>query len=1017
MPTQITAANHGDSLQGSPEKRITYAPDGTLWALIVIQGSPGTAKFFRSTNGGTTWTYAGGSDISLLQSSAVPSFVIDADGYAHVSWCAWAADPQTIKYARGTPKSGGGWSWVTSTVSPAAGRLNVDTDIIAFRNGTGWVVWIAYVITSGGERVARLNVSATGAVSVAATASGPASGFLPNQVGSLEFVSTGDGLTPAAAPHVYLTTSQQAQSGALYVSKAVYSGGNWTWAAPLTLAASARVDNTTMCSVHDGNVLMVAWSANSPTINVSEVSDSGTITVRNPPAAPGGTGNVAGLSLSVDKATGNIYLAYYDVTDGDIRWSMFSRGPNTWSAWAISVSQTPPGGGEDGKVQLVRHPPRDSVDMIFGTGSGSSRTIQYQQLAALTRAPSAPTLVVPASGALADLAAGAVFAWNYNRISAGDTQQAWAFRRTLGSTVDYWNAATQAFQSGIVYNTSATTLPSQVAFPAGKWTNGNTYSWSVSTKSSTGANSAFAGDRTVVATAAPVVQVDAPNGIAYGESTPLVTWTYTGLDAQRDYQVAIFTEDVAAAGGFNPETASSVWRSGVVSSSIARSARVGVALSDSVAYRAYVKVTSTANVSSTWAWSQFLVSLNPPLGPIIELRDEIWYGTNVPRVRMDVLGQSNFLSADAGTGQAGWEAESNVSLAAQADDSPNQLLAGLKLTSLGGGLMVARTEPGTPPTAPYGQPQPLGPLSFPVKPGVTYTARAQFKTAGTIRAARVSIRWYDADDGTGALIREDNGDQVALATSTAYYTATATFTAPPTARLARMSLQVLGATGAGEIFYASRLAFAPGRSATWQQGGYSSTQTITVERSLDGGVTWETIIERLKTDLYQQAVARDRLMPFATDVKYRAYTVVDIGSFSRLSSQSSLVSTINLAPNVWAFRDPLDDDGEMNAYVIDYQRNDDESSSSHRPAGREYPVVDTEGPQAATGSFTVYVRPSDIDKAVSVLRRTVPMVVQSPRGEVFTARFIRRNYDVEALRARRMTVTWLEIAPYGTGSV
>jgi hypothetical protein len=1012
VATLITAANHGDSLQGSPEKRLCYGPDGTLWALIVVQGGPGTAKFFKSTNGGGTWAYAGSSDISLLQSSAVPSFFIDKDGYAHVSWCTWALDPQVIKYARGTPTTGGGWSWTSATVSPAAGRLNVDTDIIAFKNGTGWVTWIAYTVASTGDKVARLNVSATGAITVAATASGPAGGGLANQVGSLEFVSTGDGLTPAAVPHVYHTTAQQGAAGNIYVNKAVYSGGNWTWATPLSLAASVRVDNTTLCTVHDGTYLMVAYSGNSSAITVWEYDGTNTPTARNPPAAPGGTGNVLGLSLAVDPSTTNIYLAYYDATDGDIRYSVFTRATTTWSAWAIAVSQSPPTDGSDGKVQLVRHPPKDSVDMIFAQGGNTSWNIYYQQLVALTRTPTAPTLVSPASGALVDLAVGGTFKWTYNSVSSGDSQQAWAFRRTLGAVVDYWNNSTQAFQSGSVYNTSASTLPQQVVFPAGKWTDGNTYLWSVSTKSSTGANSAFATDRTVVATAAPVVIVTAPVGIAYGESTPLVTWSYTGLDAQRDYRVRIFTEAVAAGGGFDPAVSTSVWDSGVVTSSIARSARVGTPLADSTAYRAYVIATSSTSVSSAWAYSSFLVSISPPLGPLIQLRDEIWYGTNVPRVRMDILGQSNYLSQDQANGAAGWEADASVTVDVQPDDSASQLLAGIKMTSTGTGLLSARTVLGSPPVAPYGQAQPLGPLSFPVIPGVVYTAVAQFKAPSTIRAARLSIRWYDADDGTGALIQQDDGGQVAL-TTTAYYPAFATFTAPVGAKLARVVVSVLGSLGVGEIYYVSRMAFAPGRSTTWQQGGYATTQTIQVQRSLDGGATWVVVVDRLKTDLYQQAIARDRLMPYDTDVKYRAFTVVDIGASSALSSQSSLVSTINLAPELWSVRDPLDDDGEMIAYVTDYQRNDDEASSVHRPAGREYPVVDTEGPQAATGSMIIFVKQADIDTAVNVLRRTVPMIVQSPRGEVFTARFIRRNYDVKALRHRNMTVTWVEVADGG----
>ncbi len=1006
MATRITSGNHGDSLQGSPEKRLDVAPDGTLWAALVTQGGPGQVKFFRSMDGGSTWTYASGSDLSLRQSSAVPSFFIDADGYAHVSWITWNNDPQLVIYARGTPSGGGGWSWSQLTISPAVGRLGVDSDVIAFRSGAGWVAWIGWNTLGNGGHTSRVNVSATGTLTVGATLSDPPSGLGGYQPAAMEFAHTGDGRTPSPTPHILYTSFIQGTNGPIRLNRAVYSGGSWTWDTPVTGAASANILQTTLCQVYDGTRLMVAYAVSgSATILCFEwVPGAGSVTARNPPAAPGGTGEVLGLSLSADPETGDLYLAYYDATDGDIRWSKFTRGSTSWSAWAVAVTQSPPSDGSDGKVQLVRHPSRDSVDMIFAQGGGTTWDIYSQQLAALVRAPTAPTLLSPASGALADLAAGQTFTWAYNPVSPGDSQQGYYFRRTFSATTEYWNESTQAWVGSPVLNTSSSP---QAVFGSGKWTTGTTYTWSARTRSSTGADSPWASDRTVVATTAPVVVATAPEGIVYGDSTPLVGWTYTGVDAQRSYEVKVFTETAVATGGFDPSSSTPTWTSGVISSAIARTARVGLALADGVGYRVYVRATNAVSVTSAWSNISFVISIAPPDGPVVELREQIKYETGVPRVRLDAWAQSNFLSGAQAQGQGGWEVDANVTLAAQGDDPIGQLVKSLKMTSVAAGALAARTVPGSPPAPPYGQPTPAGPLSWPVVPGAAYTALAAFKTAAATRAARVLIRWYDADDGTGALIDTSVGEQIVTGT-TSYVQAHVTALAPPTARLARMVVEVLGATAGGEIFYVSGLSLAPGRGLTAQAGGYSTTQTLHVERSVDGGATWAVVVDRLKPDLYQRATIEDRLMPYRTDVKYRAQTVVDVGA-SSVASVASLISTIRVDANTWAVRDPADDLGEMNALVTGFEESDDEASSIHRPAGRLNPVVDTEGLQAATGYIHIFVKSADLKAARAVLRRTVPMVVQAPDGRVMTLRLVQRDYTVEAQRHRSVRVRYVEI--------
>jgi hypothetical protein len=169
------------------------------------------------------------------------------------------------------------------------------------------------------------------------------------------------------------------------------------------------------------------------------------------------------------------------------------------------------------------------------------------------------------------------------------------------------------------------------------------------------------------------------------------------------------------------------------------------------------------------------------------------------------------------------------------------------------------------------------------------------------------------------------------------------------------------------------------------------------------------VIDRIRPSLAQQAIASDRTMPFGVDVRYRAYTDVDPGLGAVFTSEVSPTATINVDAERWAIRDPSDDEGEIYAYVVGHKRSDDESSSVHRPAGREYPIVDTEGLQAAVGTLSIFVPVADINAAIAVLRRVVPMIVQGPTGMLFLARFIRRDYQVELQRHRIIDVDYVEV--------
>ncbi len=1001
MPTQITTAYHGDSLSGSSEKRLDIAPDGTLWLCVADSNR---ARFFSSTNGGASWAAAANSDLTYGrgQDTGTPSFFIDSEGYAHVTFVRWQQNPQTLLYGRGTPRTGGGWSWKTLVLSPAGGRMNVDSDVIAFRNGTGWVAWITWSYgSSGGSRVSRVDISASGALTLNSLVHGPASGDANWQFGALAFAS--DSKVPQASPHVFLVAASQATSSPVYAHRAQYSSGSWTWGTPIQLVAGVTIPETVMCCAHDGTRLIAAWSPNNSTVNVSQWDGvAGAATAINPPAL--GLGGVRGVSLSIDPATADIYLVAHEATDGDVFWTKYTRAGTSWSAWASLASRAP--NGQDGDVQLARNPTRDAVDLVFATGS-SPCTLWYQKVSGLTRAPAAPQLISPANGVRMDLAAGGTFSWKHSKTSPGDVQSAWQLRRNDGVTTEYWNDTTQAWVgTSTTYNA---TSAEQVTFPAAKWTNGTTYSWSVRTKAADGTASAFAADRTVISTAVPVVVVTAPSGIVYGTSTPVVSWTYTAANSQRDYEVRILDP---AAGSIDPnDPTPAVWSSGVVSSALARSITVTTPLPDPAGtYRAYVRATDTSGTPSAWAYATFSLSAVPQLGPSLSAEAYSPYWTGVPRIRLRVAGRVNCMAEAQAAGVTNWDSVTNATLAVQGEDSLNGRLAGFSITTTTSGTAEVRTSAGSPPEAPFGRPALSGPLDFPVVAGAKYTAMASMRrpTGTANRSARVSIEWYDDEDGTGALISTSVGVQGVI-TDAGYTQIYVHATAPAGAMLARVVLEVLATAAAAEVIYVARASFSPGMSLEWRPGGNSQRQTVRIERSADGGTTWEQIVDATRVDYWQRLIHEDRVAPFGIEVQYRAWTDVTDTSGRVSTSDTSLVAALVAEAETWTLRDPEDDTAEVMLYVTDYSRSEDDGAVVTYTAGSTYPVVDSEDVRIGGGSVKAYVKFAHIAATSSVLRRTVPLVLSSPRGEVLWIRVLGRGFDAIHPANRELTIDFAVI--------
>ncbi len=122
--------------------------------------------------------------------------------------------------------------------------------------------------------------------------------------------------------------------------------------------------------------------------------------------------------------------------------------------------------------------------------------------------------------------------------------------------------------------------------------------------------------------AQPSVTVTSPSGTLTTTATPDVAWTYTDTDneAQAYYQIKVFTAAQYGAGGFDAETSTATWDSGVVGSSDASGTVSQLLLTGT--YRAYVKAAKDINGQpfwSAWAFSGFVLNLTPPSVPTLSV--------------------------------------------------------------------------------------------------------------------------------------------------------------------------------------------------------------------------------------------------------------------------------------------------------------------------------------------------------------------------------------------------------------
>lgn len=302
----------------------------------------------------------------------------------------------------------------------------------------------------------------------------------------------------------------------------------------------------------------------------------------------------------------------------------------------------------------------------------------------------------------------------------------------------------------------------------------------------------------------------------------------TESDTMEAYRFKVWTAAVYGGVGFNPETSTSVYDSGWVSSS---TSPISVVMPVDLQTGSYVfgaKVrqewpSALSDYESSWDYNAFTVSVTPPRPPLIEAT-----GATDDPIEVVVTGQDNIASLDSSTFEStvgGWTARTNIAATyPQRTTTAGQFdtgAAGMVVRSAAAGDFTVQDQ------------------AYPAAPGELHKAWARIKAAVTGRQVKLRLRYLDASNN---VLQTDTSGNLGATVTGAFttYSWDNPTPAPAGTTQVRQDIVFVGATAANEDQYVDNAGITPGGVTTWGPGGlvYSGEQTVDVDFSDDGGETW-----------------------------------------------------------------------------------------------------------------------------------------------------------------------------------
>lgn len=838
---------------------IRQLSDGTLVGLFFSTASPSAvALTLRYSVDRITWTTiqsfgvenGTGSFNSNTGSQADVGMVVDAwdniyviggnDLVGGTSWCSKVLT------------KGAGYSWTLDAKVNGSAQNSVGTqhELIHVNNGGGTGGFGFIVDLYNGSGTPKLAVFDCGAmltgggpafstITPAATAGFGSGGYqlVQDTLGSDHFMAHFDAATPKMG-----IMSLNATGTALINDGAYVPTGQGFQLAPVgpDLWARYRAESATTFGVE-------TWNTGGPVL--AKVVSAAFANVNNVST------NSKTIWAMYDTGTSKLWIYTYDSTlKTTIRrvGVAVTGGSIVYDAASVS-DDTGVGASTNSTIGGLTNVRLSAKSDYFVTNT--TTLLAYINYTPFNSPPNAPALTAPANGIAADLAAGYTFAWTFNDPNAGDTQTAWALRRKIGAgAYEYWNDGTAAWGVGIVWNASAA---GSKTFGAGKWTNGNTYQWSVATQDNSGAQGAFAADLTVIASTAPVDTITGPATPVTNTTLPVITWSIA--DAEADPQVTYQIKIESGAYGAAPGAGTPVWDSGEVIDTVTRARQVPVALVNGTTYRIFMRTSQVGSLYSAWATRDILMSLDPPAIPTLAVTPD---AANA-RVTLVATKRENLLTAtesdfevNLGRFNSGG-ANTNIAVSAAQANHGTKSMSLTKTTALGTAYAY------------------LLPVDIPAVPGRQYTARASYRANTNARNVQTNLDFYNA---AGVLLQRFSSPGTTPDSNAGWVDDSISGVAPALTAFVAMNVSVLAVPN-GEVHYVDSVSISPGASAVWTIGGLDALAlTAQFQFSDDGGATWLDVRNGIVNydPVTIQAQVIDYEVPLNKQRVYRALTRVEV---------------------------------------------------------------------------------------------------------------------------------------------
>ncbi|MFC0504212.1 hypothetical protein [Micromonospora costi] len=539
--------------------RIDRQNSGVLW-FTMISNAQNSVLYYRSTDNGSTWQYAGGWNFGVT---------IHEISNLHITnygdlWLAFRTNENSRDRISIIRATGGSTTFAAGSprmlAEPAnggvAGAIHNGLEIhsIGLPPSQAQRIVVAAGTRVGGSSGVTLygaNMATNGALTANnALFTGKRQWLYPGAAGRLtpqiEIEHWGDGKS-ASVPHLWVSFGRTD----LRVVKLAWNGSTWAGPTNTVLLTSGLTAQNAIAGRWDGTRFLTAVpnpdSAATDTVLVLERNQANSSTIlRTSPSHPAGA--VRNCTLAYNSVSRDFRVFAVGTSSDLLYYVDYARAAGTWTTWTTVTAVM------GGSNYSVRHESYGSARYDVITAHAGSPNTLVSTNVGLSYAPSLPTwqygtnpTTPPANGAAVDVAKAMLLDWAFSDPDPNDAQSAWALSRQIGSgTVQYLRASDSTWQAGEVKNPGGST---QVNMPASLWVGAGgagdpAHTYRVKVWDGANLASLYSSALVVVPSAVTNPTITSPDtdGASWTSDTITLFWTVT---EQTAYQVQLLNASAA----------------------------------------------------------------------------------------------------------------------------------------------------------------------------------------------------------------------------------------------------------------------------------------------------------------------------------------------------------------------------------------------------------------------------------------------------------------------------------------